>query len=116
MMEYLETIVKVLALSLVASVVATKTIDGLKVALGTEEKHLFNRIMSIAIDVLFANWMYFILTKQTDYFTFAIVVVLTIAGANAIYNILNELEEAKKAVVDTETNIHEITEQIGGEG
>ena len=40
MMEYLEIIVKVLALSLVASVVATKTIDGLKVALGTEEKHL----------------------------------------------------------------------------
>lgn len=115
-MKYLEIIIKVLGIALVASVIATKTIDGLKVALGTEEKHLFNRIMAIAIDVLFATWMYFVLTKQTDYFTFAIVVVLTIAGANAIYNILNELEAAKKAVVETETNIHEITEQIGGEG
>ncbi len=115
-MKYLEIIIKVLGIALVASVIATKTIDGLKVALGTEEKHLFNRIMAIAIDVLFATWMYFSLTKQTDYFTFAIVVVLTIAGANAIYNILNELEAAKKAVVETETNIHEITEQIGGEG
>lgn len=115
-MKYLEIIIKVLGIALVASIIATKIIDGLKVALGTEEKHLFNRIMAIAIDVLFATWMYFVLTKQTDYFTFAIVVVLTIAGANAIYNILNELEAAKKAVVETETNIHEITEQIGGEG
>ena len=115
-MKYLEIIIKVLGIALVASIIATKTIDGLKVALGTEEKHTFNRIMAILIDAVFATWLYFSIAGETDYFTFAIVVVLTIAGANAIYNILNELEVAKKAVVDTETNIHEITEQIGGEG
>lgn len=112
-MKYLEIIIKVLGIALVASVIATKTIDGLKVALGTEDKHTFNRIMAIAIDVLFAIWMYFVLTKQTDYFTFAIVVVLTIAGANAIYNILHELETAKKEITDTENKLDAIDKEVG---
>lgn len=112
-MKYLEIIIKVLGIALVASVIATKTIDGLKVALGTEDKHTFNRIMAIAIDVLFATWMYFVLTKQTDYFTFSIVVVLTIAGANAIYNILHELETAKKEITDTENKLDAIDKEAG---
>lgn len=116
MLDYLELIIKVLAIALVASVIATKTIDGLKVALGTEEKHTFNRVMAILVDALFATWLYFTIANETDYFTFAIVLVLTIAGANAIYNILHELETAKKEVVTTEYNLHEIDNNEVGEG
>lgn len=116
MLDYLELIIKVLAIALVASVIATKTIDGLKVALGTEEKHTFNRVMAILVDALFATWLYFTMAKENDYFTFVIVLVLTIAGANAIYNILHELETAKKEVVTTEYNLHEIDNNEVGEG
>ena len=115
-MEYIEILLKVLGIALVSSVVATKTIDGVKVALGAEDKHLFNRIMAIIIDLVFASWLYFIVAKLTDYYTYGVVCLLTIAGANAIYNILHDLETAKQTFVETETNLHEINENVGGEG
>ena len=112
-MKYLEIIIKVLGIALVASVIATKTIDGLKVALGTEDKHTFNRIMAILIDAVFATWLYFCIAKETDYFTYTIIVILTIAGANAIYNILRELETAKKEITDTENKLDAIDKEVG---
>lgn len=112
-MKYLEIIIKVLGIALVASIIATKTIDGLKVALGTEDKHTFNRIMAILIDTVFATWLYFSIAGETDYFTYAIIVILTIAGANAIYNILHELETAKKEITDTENKLDAIDKEVG---
>lgn len=112
-MKYLEIIIMVLGIALVASIIATKTIDGLKVALGTEEKHTFNRIMAILIDAVFATWLYFSIAGETDYFTYAIIVILTIAGANAIYNILNELETAKKEITDTDNKLDAIDKEVG---
>lgn len=112
-MKYLEIIIKVLGIALVASIIATKTIDGLKVALGTEDKHTFNRIMAILIDAVFATWLYFCIAEETDYFTYAIIVILTIAGANAIYNILHELETAKKEITDTENKLDAIDKEVG---
>lgn len=112
-MKYLEIIIKVLGIALVASIIATKTIDGLKVALGTEDKHTFNRIMAILIDAVFATWLYFCIAEETDYFTYAIIVILTVAGANAIYNILHELETAKKEITDTESKLDAIDKEAG---
>lgn len=101
MLDYLKIVLVTLGISLVASIIATKVIDGLKVALGTEDKHVFNRILAIAIDLIFSAWVYFKIAVQSDYFTFAIVCLITMAGANAIYNILHDLEQAKKALDET---------------
>ncbi len=114
MFEYLKIILTTLAIGLVASIIATKVIDGLKVAFGTEDKHTFNRVLAVIMDLVFSAWCYFKIWQATDYFTFAIVCLLTMAGANAIYNILHDLEQAKKAIDETTEHLEgKGTEEIG---
>ena len=89
-------ILETIALALIASIIATNVIDGFKVALGTEDKHTFNRVLAITMDIFFAFWIYFYIQQLTDIVTFIAVVLITIAGANSIYNMLEQLEEGKK--------------------
>lgn len=120
MQELLMAIMGTIALALIASIIATNVIDGWKVALNTEEKHTFNRILAIVMDIFFCAWIYFSILHLSDIFTFVALVVITIAGANAIYNMLEQIEEGKRklkeskqAIIDLEA---EVTPNDLGEG
>ena len=79
--------------------------DGFKVALGTEDRHTFNRVLAIVMDAFFAFWIYFYIQHLTDIVTFIAVVFITIAGANSIYNMLEQLEEGKKRLKESKENL-----------
>lgn len=98
-------ILETITLALIASIIATNVIDGFKVALGTEDRHTFNRVLAIVMDAFFAFWIYFYIQHLTDIVTFIAVVFITIAGANSIYNMLEQLEEGKKRLKESKENL-----------
>lgn len=105
-------ILETIALALIASIIATNVIDGFKVALGTEDKHTFNRVLAIAMDIFFAFWIYFYIQQLTDIVTFIAVVLITIAGANSIYNMLEQIEEGKRKLKESKDNIIDVEAKI----
>ena len=105
-------ILETIALALIASIIATNVIDGFKVALGTEDKHTFNRVLAIAMDIFFAFWIYFYIQQLTDIVTFIAVVLITIAGANSIYNMLEQIEEGKRKLKESKDNIIDVEANI----
>ena len=104
-MEYLQQILVVLGIALIAAIIATNTINGVKTALGSKTAWV-NRVIAVAVDILISIWVYFGIAKLNDYLTYVVILVLVYAGAQTIYSILGELTEAKK-------KMDEITAEIG---
>ena len=104
-MAYLQQILVVLGIALIAAIIATNAINGVKTALGSKITWV-NRIIAVLVDVLVSVWIYFGIAKLSDWLTYAVILVLVYAGAQTIYTILGELTEAKK-------KFDEVTAEIG---
>ena len=103
-MEYLTELLKVLGIALVCAILATNTINGVKKAMAID-KAWVNRIVAVLIDLLMSFWFYFSVAGQKDILTYVVCLVLTYAGAETIYNIMGNLEEAKTKYTETATQL-----------
>lgn len=114
-MEYLEIVLKVLGIALVVSIMATTTANGIKSVMAIDNNWLI-KLMVITIDCLFSYWMFFGVAKQTDWLTYAVVLVLTFAGAESIYKMIGELKELKEQepteIVNDETEQDELDDEL----
>lgn len=94
MTNYLQIILMVLFISLISAIIATNVINGVKNALAIDKAWL-NRIITIVVDIVISLWVYFVVVGKTDYFTYAVVLLLTYSGAETIYSIIGQLQDVK---------------------
>lgn len=89
-------------IGVVCAVVATNLINGLKESVGLTEiktnwlRVLLIKLLTFGVDGFIAYWVYFKVMYQTDWFTFVVIALCTIAGAETVYNIINQLKEVKE--------------------
>ena len=95
MEDYIRIIISVLEWSVLASIIATNVVNGLKNAIGYNNS-IFIRVLTFVVDILMSYWVYFGVAKQTDLLTFAVVSICCYAGAEAIYEMMGSLTESKK--------------------
>ncbi len=98
-MAYTQIIFSVLMIALVCAIISTNVINGLKTAFGFE-KAWINRVLTFLVNLLISIWVYFVVIEMTDYMTYAVVFVMTYAGAETVYKTIGELQEARSKYHD----------------
>lgn len=94
MEEYIKILFTVLIIALIAAIISTNAIQGIKNAVAIDNKWI-NRIITLFINVLISYWFYFAVMLYTDIITYVVVLILTCSGAETIYNIVGQLQDAK---------------------
>lgn len=94
MMEYLKIVMLILGCALICAILSTNTINGIKTALGVDNKWI-NRGITLFINVLISYWFYFAVMLYKDILTYIVMLVLTCSGAETIYKTIGELNEVK---------------------
>lgn len=112
MEQYISIILSALELALLASVIATNVINGLKNAIGIDNT-IFIRLLTAFVDTLLSYWVYFEVARQKGYLTFAIVTICCYAGAEAIYKMMGSLTESKEKAKTVQTLEVEDIKEVG---